>query len=271
MRNFRAVAASLTVLIGAVGALQAQNTTYWEGELTLRGARLPVRLAIQGQPGHRGVRLDLPTMLMAWEPLGTTDTLGRLRVEFPFGLGALDVTPAGRLIASSAPFGADGRDTLRLRVARAPAPPYTLEEVRFRSGDVTLAGTLVLPSSGGPHPAMVLVHGSGNVDRRQWEYRSQADFLARQGFAAFIYDKRGVGESGGAWWEADEGFADLAADVLAAVSFVRARPDIRANRIGLLGGSQAGWVMVRAASTSRDVAFLVLESAPAISPAEQEI
>jgi hypothetical protein len=71
------------------------------------------------------------------------------------------------------------------------------ENVRFTSGSVSLAGTLVSPRGRGPFPAIVFIHGSGPDSREN--YRGQAVWFARQGFAALIYDKRGVGVSTGDW------------------------------------------------------------------------
>jgi hypothetical protein len=42
---------------------------------------------------------------------------------------------------------------------------YREEKVTFQNGDLTLAGTLLVPSPGGPHPAAVFLHGSGPQDR----------------------------------------------------------------------------------------------------------
>ena len=39
------------------------------------------------------------------------------------------------------------------------------EEVTFTNGDLTLSGTLTLPSAGAPHPAVLLIGGSGPQDR----------------------------------------------------------------------------------------------------------
>src|SRR5262245_65902625 len=50
---------------------------------------------------------------------------------------------------------------------RAARVELRLEEVRFRSGDVTLAGTLVLPSGRGRHPGLVFAHGGGATLREQ--------------------------------------------------------------------------------------------------------
>ena len=138
---------------------------------------------------------------------------------------------------------------------------YREEKVTFRNGDVRLAGTLLVPSTPGPHPAVVFLHGSGPQDRNGYMslIRLTADHFARNGIAALIYDKRGVGGSTGSWAEA--GFDDLARDALAGLELLQSRGDIRPRHIGLWGSSQAGWVMAKAASLSKQIAFIVSVSA----------
>jgi hypothetical protein len=138
------------------------------------------------------------------------------------------------------------------------------EDVRFASGRLQLAGTLISPQTGGRHPAIVLVHGSGAEDRRyMWPW---ARFLVRHGVAILGYDKRGVGESTGNWHDAS--FEDLAGDVVSAVDYLKSRRDIDTAHIGLLGISQAGWIMPLAAVRTKDVAFLISISGAGVSPAE---
>src|SRR5262249_11200724 len=140
---------------------------------------------------------------------------------------------------------------------------YTEEAVTFSNGDVRLAGTLTVPPGPGPHPAVVFVHGSGPQTRAS--YAVEVDRLARHGIASLAFDKRGTGESAGDWHLAD--FDVLAEDVLAGVQLLRRHPRIRPDKVGLLGGSQAGWVIPLAASRCEDIAFIVLFSGGAVMPA----
>ncbi len=127
------------------------------------------------------------------------------------------------------------------------------EDVRFSNGDVQLAGTLISPTTAGPHPAVILVHASGPEDR---EYLLPfAHFLIRHGIAILGYDKRGVGGSTGDWNKAS--FDDLAGDVVAGFEYLKTRSDIKRAQIGMLGWSQAGWVMPLAATRAKDLAFLI--------------
>ena len=137
----------------------------------------------------------------------------------------------------------------------------------FPTGDVQLAGTLIGPITRGSHPAVILVHASGAEDR---EYLLPfARFLIRHGMAVLGYDKRGVGASTGDWKNAS--FDDLAGDVVAAFEYLETRDDIRRDQIGMLGWSQAGWVMPLAATRAKDLAFLISLSGAGVSGRETTI
>ena len=50
---------------------------------------------------------------------------------------------------------------------------YRREEVTFRNGAVSLAGTLTLPSGNKPHPAVVFIHGSGPDSRENYSFYAE--------------------------------------------------------------------------------------------------
>ena len=132
----------------------------------------------------------------------------------------------------------------------------TVEDVRFTHGKNVLAGSLYLPRGAGPRPAVALVLGSGARDRA---YGGAGPALgrhfARNGFVCLAWDKPGVGKSTGDFNE--QNFPDRAAEALAAVRFLRERPDVRPDRVGLWGHSQGGMVAPLAASLSDQVAFII--------------
>ncbi|MBX3030646.1 MAG: alpha/beta hydrolase [Chloroflexi bacterium] len=142
-------------------------------------------------------------------------------------------------------------------------------ELRVRSGAVDLAGTLWLPASPGPHPAVLMVGGSGPTDRDNDVYFPpiRARLLER-GIAVASFDKRGVGESTGDWY--DGGPAELTADALAEAAALRDHAGIDAERVGLFGHSQGGWVVLEAAAADRRTAFVITNSGPGVTPAVQE-
>jgi uncharacterized protein len=153
-------------------------------------------------------------------------------------------------------IGADGSEA-------AVDVPYEVEEVAFASGDHRLAGTLTLPEGPGPHPAIVLISGSGAQDRDGRNpalpgyapFRWLADHLTRHGVAVLRFDERGVAASGGDHLSATT--ADFADDVQAALAFLQRRAEVDPLRIGLLGHSEGGLIAAMVAARSSDVAFVV--------------
>lgn len=150
-------------------------------------------------------------------------------------------------------------------VARAEKLPLREEPVTFRSGGITLSGRLVLPPGDGPHPAVVLVHGSER-DAATVYYHDPYVF-ASQGIATFVYDKRGTGRSGGKFVM---NFDQLANDALAALERVRRHPAIDPTRVGLCGSSQGGWIAPLAATRSDAVRFVLVRYGLAESPAQED-
>jgi dienelactone hydrolase len=140
--------------------------------------------------------------------------------------------------------------------------PYTMEDVTFENGDITLSGTVLVPKSPGPHPGIVMVDGSGDAVR--WFREGHADFFARRGMVALIYDKRGCGKSTGNWRLVN--FEPLAGDALAGLHVLQARKEVDPKRCGFWGISQAGWIMPLAAHKEPDnVAFILAASGPSVN------
>jgi len=138
---------------------------------------------------------------------------------------------------------------------KAPKFPFRREEVRFSNGPVNLSGTLLLPSAKGPHPGIVLIHGSGAATRSMG---ATPYIYLRFGIAVLTYDKRGTGESSGQLSKA--GIEDLAGDALAAVGHLKNHSEINPAQIGVRGDSQGGWVAPLAASRSKDISFVIVRS-----------
>lgn len=134
---------------------------------------------------------------------------------------------------------------------------YTEEEITFANGDVTLSGTLFRPPGAGPHPGVVLIHGSGAQTRvGSWaQIRLAADAYARSGIAVLTYDKRGAGRSTGNFDTSN--FELLAGDAAAAVRLLQSLPGIRSDFVGMSGVSQAGWIMALATRQVPNARFCI--------------
>ncbi|MCS3664304.1 alpha/beta hydrolase family protein [Salinibacter ruber] len=150
-----------------------------------------------------------------------------------------------------------------------PPSPYVADSVTVRneSAGLTLDGTLTRPDGDGPHPAVVLVSGSGPQDRNSEVanhrlFHVLADHLTRQGIAVLRYDERGVGASEGTFEGATS--EDFAGDAAAAVRFLKGRPGIDSEAVGLLGMSEGGLVAPMVHTRFEPVDFLVLMAGPSV-------
>lgn len=147
------------------------------------------------------------------------------------------------------------------------------EQVTFRSGSITIACTLSVPSGSGPFSAVVLLSGSGPQNRDSElelggfrPFKLMAESFAQRGIAVLRCDDRGVGGSTGSL--ADATSEDFADDALAAIRVLRARADIDGARVGLLGHSEGAIVAAIAASRSTDIAFIVWMAGSAVPGGE---
>ena len=139
----------------------------------------------------------------------------------------------------------------------------TSVDVTFASGAIELAGTLTLPGGPGPHPALVTITGSGPQDRDNAhpsipDYRPfawLAERLQELGVAVLRFDERGVGESGGEFAGATS--HDLSLDVEAALRYLRTRPEVDADRLGLIGHSEGSMIAGMIAARDPEVAFAI--------------
>ena len=132
-----------------------------------------------------------------------------------------------------------------------------MEELQIEGDGFTLAASY---SPAGP-TALVALHGAGEGTRESPSLRHLHELLPTHGIGVVTFDRRGEGESTG---DATRGRFDLQADDALAV--LRA---IGAERGGLFGYSQGGWIAPLAAARSDDVAFLVLVASIGVTPSEQ--
>ena len=151
-------------------------------------------------------------------------------------------------------------------------PPFlSIKDVTFKSAGITLEGTIYKPRN--PQAALVLVHGSGQETRML----RMASILAEKGIAVLTYDKRGVGKSGGIYAGPEVGTNNidsanlnlLALDASAASNTLLRHLPRRDMPLGLMGFSQAGWIIPLAAKINHKVNFMVVFSGPLVNTLEQ--
>jgi dipeptidyl aminopeptidase/acylaminoacyl peptidase len=150
----------------------------------------------------------------------------------------------------------------------APADaPYTAEDVIVKQpAGFTLAGTLTLPkgaNEANPVPAIVTITGTGQQDRDEYlgiddyrPFREIADALGRHGIAVLRMDDRGTGESGGTFKGSTS--AEFGEDARAGLAYLRTRPEIRSDRLGVLGHSEGAVIAPMVAEQEPTLRAIVL-------------
>ncbi len=266
--------AAAALLAASLRAAEPTPDGHFEGAITVMGMDLEIKVDFKTVEKALSATIDIPVQGARGLPLSSVrHEPPKIHFELVAGpgLATFDGEVKGDEISGRfLQAGAEG--TFRLKrgavakaeVPKEPPPPYRQEEVKFRNGDeATLAGTLTIPAAGAPHPAVVLITGSGPRNRDEEifgfkPFRILADHLTRKGIAVLRCDDRGVGESTGSMAQATT--EDFAGDAAAAVAFLRTRPDIDPKRIGLLGHSEGGIVAPMVATKTEGIAFVVLMS-----------
>jgi pimeloyl-ACP methyl ester carboxylesterase len=137
--------------------------------------------------------------------------------------------------------------------------PLESHDMSFTSGDATLAGTLLVPPGKGPHPAVVLLHGSGRLTR--WSFGPYPHFFTSLGLAVLVFDKRSSGSSTGTYLPRDTYYPEtFLRDAVAAVGVLQARGDIDPRRVGLWGTSEGGMLATQVAAQVKTVAWVINSS-----------
>lgn len=245
----------------------------WDGAITLPGTDLGITVQLNASGDSLQGTIDIPQQMAKGLRLNNVGVAGPM-VHFTLHAGPAPAYFVGTLAADSI-SGIFTQGNLRCpfilrRAAALPvaaAPPYRTEEVHIPSGAAVLAGTLSLPAGPGPHPAVVLLTGSGAQDRNEEifgfaPFKILADSLTLAGFAVLRCDDRGIGGSTGRYAEATTD--TFAADARAFVDLLKSRADIRRDAIGVLGHSEGGVATVMLCSASHDIAFAILLAGPAV-------
>jgi dienelactone hydrolase len=155
-------------------------------------------------------------------------------------------------------------------------PPAYADTTRFREQDAAvecgewkLPATLALPEGEGPHPGLVLVHGSGPNDRDETigpnkPFRDLAWGLASRGIAVLRYEKR-TRVYRSAFLDPAKGFTvkeESVDDALAAAALLRRTPGIAPDRVFVLGHSLGGMLIPRIGRLDPEAAgFIILAGA----------
>ncbi|GAA1346672.1 S9 family peptidase [Saccharothrix algeriensis] len=135
-----------------------------------------------------------------------------------------------------------GGDVLTSFGAGVPLRP-AVELTGSASDGYPVHGWLVLPEGEGPHPVVLAVHG-GPFMYHGWGFFDEAQVYAGAGYAVVLPNPRGSAGYGQAHGQALVGaFGTVDVDdVLSLLDVALERPDLDADRVGVMGGSYGGFM-----------------------------
>ncbi|MEW5883299.1 MAG: alpha/beta fold hydrolase [Armatimonadota bacterium] len=145
------------------------------------------------------------------------------------------------------------------------ASKYTEREVEvMTAANVYLKGTLAVPNSPGPKPAVLLISGSGPQDR-DWNTPPVltaslavqiADRLAAEGCVVLRTDDRGVGGSTGDLSAAT--LSALVTDAERLADYLKALPEVDPFKVVVLGHSEGGVIAPMVAASDPTIAGVII-------------
>lgn len=146
-------------------------------------------------------------------------------------------------------------------------------KMEFGTEGWKLKGTLSYPKDGKPHPLVIIVHGSGPMDRDGTTgntkiYRDLAWGLASKGISVFRYDKRSNTHGPKLFMESYQGKTytaqdEVVDDVLAAIQLLRTNSHVDSTRMFIAGHSQGGMMAPMIAQQSRQLKGIIMLAANA--------
>ena len=143
---------------------------------------------------------------------------------------------------------------------------FTRTDVRFPCGNATCAGWLYMPTSEVNPPVVVM--GQGLTGLRKDLMPGFAETFASNGIAAFAFDYRYFGDSGGSPRNLADPQRQLT-DWRAAISYVQTLPEADGDRLGLWGTSMSGGLVLELAATDPNVDVVVSQIPGIDSEAER--
>ena len=254
----------------------AQDITgKWNGALKIQGTQLRLAFNVTKSNDGYSATMDSPDQRVADIPV-TNTTFENSKIKFEIAnagivyIGELkDSEIVGTFKQSGQEFPMNlSKKAIEKEEAKRPQTPvkpypYHSEEVTFQNtkANISLSGTLTLPTKEGNFPVVILITGSGPQTRDEEIFGHKAflvlsDYLTKNGIAVLRYDDRGVGQSTGDFKSATS--ADFATDVESAIDYLKTRNEINKKKIGLIGHSEGGLIAPIVAVKSKDVAFIAL-------------
>lgn len=131
------------------------------------------------------------------------------------------------------------------------------EVVKISSGGIELHTVLYLPETDAESPALVLVHGFKSYSTRggEWDTYWAKEIAATYGYAVLGVTMRGWPDTGGT----DDCGLRQPEDIATVIRWLASHPKVDPDRIGLIGGSQGGQVVLLASAIEKSVRAVIAQ------------
>ena len=240
--------ATIAITLGMLGVVVGIEGGYYTAKVGPSGDDYTGLLAIPA-----GLLLVLLGAVTLWRSRRLDDPLWRRYLRRSL-LAVAAFVVAGQLIGGLA-FGYVSTHVMRPYVPTAHLST-AYEDVSFTTSDGLRLEGWYIPSKNGA--AVIAFPGRSGPQKH-------ARMLARHGYGVLLFDRRGEGASEGDGnlfgWGGEK-------DIYAAVEFLETRPDVESGRIGGIGFSVGGELMLQAAAQSNGLAAVVSDGAGTRSLAE---
>ena len=274
---------TLLFLFSSLIPITAQDLSgKWLGLLKIQGMELDLYFNISKKENSYTATMDVPKQGANGIPVTAVElkdstlniSVGALGISY-VGIIKNDSLVSGEFkqMSTLLPLDLKRVDAIAGKLIRPQTPkppfPYSEENIVFKNtkDNISLSGTLSLPTVKTSFPTVILISGSGPQNRNSEILGHQpfwviADYLTRQGIGVLRFDDRGTADSEGDFRTATS--FDFAEDVKAAVAYLKSRKDISPNKIGLIGHSEGGLIAPIVASEPNTVNFIILLAGPGL-------
>ena len=137
------------------------------------------------------------------------------------------------------------------------------EEEVLINGKFTIGATVSCADREGRHPAIILIGGTGNLDRdgnskmvKLNFYKDLASMFAEWGYAVIRYDKRGLYKSGGDFGTV--GLIDLVDDAISVIQYAKSLPYVDPDKVIVCGHSEGAIIATILAGRERTAGLMLL-------------
>lgn len=144
---------------------------------------------------------------------------------------------------------------------------FTSETVSFKSDTFNLNGTIDIPKNAGSKPAIVIIPGSGPVDKdgnalEKPIYKIWSNYLAQRGFIVLRFDKRFLTYKDLNYTNISE--STQINDAESAIKYLKTRIDVDTSKLSMIGHSEGGSIVPAVSGKLKTLKSIIVISASAI-------